>query len=651
MRAVQFTLFSLCFASYQVYASLDLNMPAGVTPVSREIYNLHMTVLGICVIIGIIVFGTIAYSIIKFRKSKGAVPASFHEHLGLEITWTAIPTLILICIAIPGTLVLINMNDEAKSDVTIKITGFQWKWKYEYLENGISFFSNISTPFDELNGTKPKNPNYLREVDKPLVVPVHKKIRFLITSNDVIHAWWVPELGVKKDAVPGFINETWARINRPGTYRGQCVELCGMNHAFMPIVVVAKSEKGFNDWVTQQGGKPIPSTVAPSPAQNKTPSTSSSTTGTVSTSAPPIANKTGQPQTPTSSPSGKTEQPASTPPSGGQPPQQAPVAAAALPTKPASENKKTPSENATTHSPAVQAAEAAAQAAEATADAAEAVSKNSPATKAAEAAAKAAEATARAAEIADSAQPTATLTPQSATSQPTVLAPSTSPAPSTAATAKTRAPAKKSLTQTTKSSGAGQAANVGKPTQPSSTENASAAPSSSSAISGKSSAVISTAPAVTSATPTAPVGSAPAAATVTLATTPAASTTPSNAASGAAVASSAAPKKTMAELLQHGKEIFEGTCAACHKPDGTGMPPVYPALKGSKIATGPLPAHLNRVLNGKPGTAMQAFRDQFSDDDLAAVITYERNSFGNNTGDAVQPSQIEAAKKLPPTGQ
>lgn len=397
MRAVQFTLFCLFLASQAAYASLEYNLTPGVTPVSHDIYKLHMTVFWVCVAIGTVVFSVMIYSMIYHRKSRGAKAAHFHEHFWLEIIWTIIPFFILVSLAIPGTRVLINMQDESKPDLTIKITGFQWKWKYEYIDSGISFFSNISTPFDERMGKAPKNPNYLREVDHPLVIPIHKKIRFLVTSNDVIHSWWVPDLGVKRDAVPGFINETWARVNRPGTYRGQCAELCGINHAFMPIVVIALSQKGFDDWVTQQkGGAPVATNVTVTP-----------TAGTTPTTAP-------------------------------------------------------------------------------------------------------------------------TTTPQSA------------------------------------------------------------------------------------AVSTTPTSSAPAA------------------------------KLTLDEQMKHGEQIFLGTCAACHKPDGTGSPPVFPALKGDPVTTGkPITKHIDTVLFGRPGTAMQAFKDQFSDDDLSAVITYERNAWGNNTGDVVQPNDIK----------
>lgn len=355
---------------------LQLNMSPGVTPVSRDIYDLHMTIFTIVVVIGILTFGVLIYALIKHRKSKGAVPAKFHGSTLVEIIWTVIPFLILVAMAIPATRVLIRMSDDSKSDINIKIIGYQWKWKYEYLDQGISYFSNLSTPPDQMANKAKKNKWYLLEVDKPLVVPIHKKIRFLVTSNDVIHSWWVPALGVKRDAIPGFVHEAWARIDKPGVYRGQCAELCGLNHGFMPIVVVAKTQADFDKWVAKQkkveGGKP-----------------------------------------------------------------------------------------------------------------------------------------------------------------------------------------------------AGPPADM-----------------------------------------------------------------------------------TKAKLMELGKKTYDTSCGACHKPDGSGMPPAFPALKGSKITEGPVADHIHIVLHGKKGTAMQAFGDQLSDQELAAVITYERNAWGNDdkakygkdAGGVVQPADIFKAK-------
>jgi cytochrome c oxidase subunit II len=373
------------------FTDWTFNLTEGVTPVSHDIYDLHMTVLWVCICIGIVVFGVMFYSLIHYRKSIGHQAATFHEHLWIEITWTIIPFIILTILAFPATRVLIHMRDTGKSDMTIKITGFQWKWQYDYLEDGIKFFSNNATSFDQIHNQKPKSADYLRTVDHPLVIPIHKKIRFLVTSNDVIHSWWVPDLGTKQDAVPGFISEIWTRVDRPGTYHGQCAELCGINHAFMPIVVIAMAEEDFKNWMNQQKGIAAP----PQPA-----------------------------------------------------------------------------------------------------------------------------------------------------------------GPGAPAPAKTVAP-----------------------------------------------------------------------------TTPAPSQT-----------------FTKEQQMTQGEKIFNGTCAACHQTSGEGMPPMYPALKGSKIVTGPLPAHLNRVLFGKAGTAMQSFKDQFSDEELSAVITYERNSWGNS-GEVVQPSDVATQKAKGPMAE
>lgn len=230
----------------------QLNMPKGVTPLSKDMYDLHMICLLVCCAIGVVVFGIMFYSLIYHRKSKGVVPASFHDNLRLEIVWSIIPFLILVGLAVPATKILIRMDDSRDSDVTVKIVGSQWKWQYQYLDQGISFFSNLSTSYDQINNTIEKGPWYLREVDNPLVLPVNKKIRFLVTSSDVIHSWWVPELGVKRDAMPGFMYEAWAVIEKPGIYRGQCTELCGINHGFMPVVVKAVSQEEFDAWVNEQ---------------------------------------------------------------------------------------------------------------------------------------------------------------------------------------------------------------------------------------------------------------------------------------------------------------------------------------------------------------------------------------------------------------
>ena len=231
---------------------LDLNMPQGVTDISQEVFGLHMLILWICVAIGVVVFGAMFWSILMHRKSKGVKPATFHESTSLEFLWTIVPFVILIGMAIPATKTLIKMYDHSDSEIHIKITGYQWLWGYEYLNTDVSFYSKLSTPYDEIYNKK-KNINYLQEVDNQLVVPINKKIRFLLTSNDVLHAWWVPDLALKKDAIPGFINEMSVVINEPGIYRGRCAELCGRHHGFMPIVIKAVAEDEYDEWLANAG--------------------------------------------------------------------------------------------------------------------------------------------------------------------------------------------------------------------------------------------------------------------------------------------------------------------------------------------------------------------------------------------------------------
>ncbi|SMN11162.1 Cytochrome c oxidase polypeptide II [uncultured Candidatus Thioglobus sp.] len=231
-------------------------MTEGVTSISHDIYDLHMMVFWICVVIAIVVFGAMFYSVFAHRQSKGAVAAQFHESTKAEFLWTAIPVFILIGMAIPASKTLIDLEDTSKAEMSIKITGHQWKWQYDYPKEGISFISNLAqSSKDAVNGpdaAREALDNYLLEVDKHLVLPVDTSIRFLITSNDVIHNWWVPAFGVKQDANPGFINDAWAKIDEIGTYRGQCAELCGKDHGFMPIVVDVVSKADYKKWVKKQ---------------------------------------------------------------------------------------------------------------------------------------------------------------------------------------------------------------------------------------------------------------------------------------------------------------------------------------------------------------------------------------------------------------
>lgn len=211
-----------------------------------------MIVFWICVVIGIGVFGVMFYSMYAHRKSRGAVAANFHENTTAEVVWTVIPALILIVMAIPATSTLLDVYDTSEAEMDIKITGYQWKWQYEYLGEDVAYMSELATPESEIYNRAPKSQYYLQEVSEPLVIPVKTKVRFLITSKDVIHSWWVPDFGVKKDAIPGFVNETWTSVDEPGVYRGECAELCGKGHAFMPIVVNVLEKEEYNAWLAEK---------------------------------------------------------------------------------------------------------------------------------------------------------------------------------------------------------------------------------------------------------------------------------------------------------------------------------------------------------------------------------------------------------------
>ncbi|MBW3166036.1 cytochrome c oxidase subunit II [Ferrimonas balearica] len=347
------------------------NMTPGVTEISQQVYGLHMTIFYICCAIAAVVFGVMIWALIRHRKSKGAVPAHFHESTKVEILWTVIPFLILIGMAVPATSTLIAMEDPSDADLTIQVTGSQWKWHYKYFNHEVEFYSLLSTPADQIANAEAKGENYLLEVDKPLVIPANRKVRFLLTSDDVIHSWWVPAFAVKKDANPGFINEAWTKVDEPGTYRGQCAELCGKDHGFMPVVVEVLPEAEFDQWLAEQE----------------------------------------------------------------------------------------------------QASAAAAQAEQ------------------------------------------------------------------------------DSLAQTL----------------------------------------------------------------------------------------------TLEESMALGEQIYNGRCAACHQPNGMGLQGVFPAISGSPIATGPVDAHVDIVVHGKPGTAMQAFASQLTLKELAAVVTFQRNAWDNQTGDVVQTAEVAKA--------
>jgi len=263
----------------------QLNMTPGVTPISHRIHDVHMLVFWVCVVIGIIVFGAMAYAMFAFRKSKGVTPATWSHNTTMEAIWTTVPILILIVMAWPATKLLVDMADVENSDMTIKITGYQWKWRYDYVDymkkpSNFHFISSLDADSNKArqlgSGIDPASvkdgdyQSYLLNVDKPLVLPVGVKVRFVITADDVIHAWWVPSLGWKQDAIPGIINDNWTKIDEPGIYRGQCAELCGKDHGFMPIVVKAVPKAEFEQWLAAQESATAtanaPAPVASAPA-------------------------------------------------------------------------------------------------------------------------------------------------------------------------------------------------------------------------------------------------------------------------------------------------------------------------------------------------------------------------------------------------
>ena len=241
-------------ASGPVLAAWDLNMPKGVTDISHKVWDMHMLAFWIMCVVAVGVFGAMAISIVRHRKSRGVTPSNFHESTAVEVVWTIIPFVILIVLALPAARTLIVQEDDSGAEMTIKITGYQWKWQYEYPDSGVSFFSTLADASREarvrgsgIDVTTVEN--YLLDVDNPLVIPVDTKVRLLLTSNDVIHSWWVPDFAIKKDAIPGFINTMWTQVNETGIYRGQCTELCGRDHGFMPVVVEVVEKEEYEQWL------------------------------------------------------------------------------------------------------------------------------------------------------------------------------------------------------------------------------------------------------------------------------------------------------------------------------------------------------------------------------------------------------------------
>ena len=248
----QFTVIFFALSNKALAEWEDLNMTRGATAISREVYDLHMLIFWICVVIGVLVFGVMFYSMYAFTKKKNPVAATFHENTKVELAWTIIPFLILIAMAVPASKTLQSIYNDEAGDVNIQVVGHQWYWQYRYLEDDVNFYANLSTDQDEIYNKVPKGENYLQEVDEIVVIPVGKKVRFLITANDVIHSWWVPAFAIKQDAIPGFINTAWTIVDEPGLFRGKCTELCGKNHGFMPIVVKAVEQDEYDLWIKEK---------------------------------------------------------------------------------------------------------------------------------------------------------------------------------------------------------------------------------------------------------------------------------------------------------------------------------------------------------------------------------------------------------------
>jgi cytochrome c oxidase subunit 2 len=489
---------------------MQLNLTEGVTDISREVYDLHMLVMYICTVIGILVFGAMFWSMFFHRKSKGAKAASFHESTKVEVLWTTIPIVILIAMAVPATKTLIEMENNDDSDVTIQVTASQWKWHYKYFDQDIEFYSVLSTPREQYENQSgapaDKGENYLLEVDRHLVIPVNKKVRFLITSDDVIHAWWVPAFAVKQDANPGFINEAWTKVDEPGIYRGQCAELCGKDHGFMPIVVEVKSEEDYGKWLDEQNELLAQAAEAEKASLNASASMNELMELGESTYVAYCA---------------ACHQ----------------VSGLGLP-------------------PAF------------------------PALKG-----------------------SAIATGDIATHISTVYS-------GIAGTGMQGYGKQLSLKQIAavvtyernawgnNTGDAVQASEV-QSTVSSSVDSSTAAPK----------AKIEEAAAVEE----------------------------------SAVEEGLLKEYSKDELMKMGEQVYIASCSACHQVSGTGMPPAFPALKGGPIVLGDVSDHIDMVVNGsKKNPTMAAFGSQLTKTQIAAVVTYERNAWGNDTGDVVQPAAVDA---------
>lgn len=496
------------------WADMQLNLTKGVTAISREVYDLHMLVLYICTAIGIIVFGAMFWSMAFHRKSKGVKPADFHESTKVEVLWTAIPIVILIAMAIPATQTLIAMEDNENSDVTIQITGSQWKWHYKYFDQGIEYYSVLSTPREQyenqLETSAIKGENYLLEVDKPLVIPSNKKVRFLITSDDVIHAWWVPAFAVKQDANPGFINEAWTKVDEPGVYRGQCAELCGKDHGFMPIVVEVKSEADYAIWLDEQHQMIAQAAEAEKTALNSVVSmdelmTLGETTYVAHCAACHQISGTGLP-----------------------------------PAFPALKGSSIATEDVSAHIDIV-------------------------------------------------------FYGKTGTSM-------------------------QSYSKQLSMKEIAAVITYERNAWGNNTDDIVQASDIKAAIEK----------------------------TTTEVTSPENIETKTEAPLGTTIEQAPVEDLTKVyshdELMTMGEKVYMTACAACHQPTGIGLPPAFPALKDSIIAMGDVAVHIDMVLHGsEKNAAMAAFGSQLTKTEIAAVVTYERNAWGNNTGDLVQPAAVDAA--------
>ncbi|MDO7084156.1 cytochrome c oxidase subunit II [Pseudocolwellia sp. AS88] len=497
--------------SCSVWAEMQLNLTKGVTEISREVYDLHMLVMYICTGIGVVVFGAMFWSIAFHRKSKGAKAASFHESTKVEILWTAIPIVILIAMAIPATKTLIEMENNDDSDVTIQVTASQWKWHYKYFDQGIEFYSVLSTPRDQyenqLENHADRGENYLLEVDRHLVIPVNKKVRFLITSDDVIHAWWVPAFAVKQDANPGFINEAWTKVDKPGIYRGQCAELCGKDHGFMPIVVEVRTEEGYAQWLDEQHELLAKAAEAEKASLNASVSmdelmTLGETTYVAYCAACHQVSGLGLP-----------------------------------PAFPALKGSAIATGSVDGHI-------------------------------------------------------------------------------------------------TTVFNGIAGTGMQGYGKQLSLKQIAAVVTYERNAWGNN------TGDAVQAADVQAAVG---AAASSVQATTDEESQV-SEVAKEVIPAEDLSKEYTKDELMKMGEQVYMTACVACHQASGSGLPPAFPALKGGPIVLGDVAVHIDIVVNGsKKNPSMVAFGSQLTKTQIAAVVTYERNAWGNDTGDVVQPAAVDAA--------